>query len=86
MVGKQLGLDKQVVDQQKTAVQYGSGTTKCFKRLAGRLGYKVERVRELGFNSVNELLMNLIAVKAGFPESEVKNYDVVREINTKINP
>jgi asparagine synthase (glutamine-hydrolysing) len=81
-VGKKLGLANELADQAKTAVQYGSGSSKCYRRLArelmDELGLDIDQVRLLGFNSMNELLMNYVGLKAGLAENEIKNVGVIR--------
>lgn len=79
-LGKGLKLDNDILDQPKVAVQYGSGTTQCFRRLAGRLGMDANAVRSYGFRSANEVLMNLVAYRLGFPEGEVRNIEIVQKI------
>jgi asparagine synthase (glutamine-hydrolysing) len=83
-LGKQLGLPTELTDQPKTAVQYGSGSSKCFRRLArellDKLGLDIEGVRALGFNSGNELLMNYVGFKGGLTDAEIKNAGVIRRL------
>lgn len=83
-IGKQLGLPQEILNQQKTAVQYGSGSTKCYRRLAKRLMNELDidqnKVHDLDFRSGNELLMNYFAYKAGFPEKEIKNLEWLRTL------
>jgi asparagine synthase (glutamine-hydrolysing) len=83
-VGKRFGLPIELTEQLKTAVQYGSGSSKCFRRLArellDKLGLDIEGVRAMGFNSGNELLMNFVGFNIGLPEDEIRNIEMIREL------
>ena len=81
-VGEHLGMDKEIFEQPKTAVQYGSGASKCYRRLArvlmNDLDFDIDQIRTMGFQSNNEVLMNYIGLKAGLAESEIKNDGVIK--------
>lgn len=72
-LGKRLKIPAAILSQSKLAIHYGSGATKGFKRLANRLGMDIDQIRSYGFKSANELLLNLLSYKLGFPKVELKN-------------
>ena len=79
-VGKKLNLPNDILNQPKIAVQYGSGASKSFRRISTRLGLNIDLIKEYGFNSGNELMMNLMCYKLGFPENEIKNVEKVKNL------
>jgi asparagine synthase (glutamine-hydrolysing) len=70
-VGSELGIDEGLLNQKKTAVQYGSGTTKCFRRLSSDMGFDRDQVRLYGFSTANQLMLNVICINLGFPKKEI---------------
>ena len=82
-VGKRLGLDNSILCQPKLAVQYGSGASKSFKRIGSRLGFDPEQIRSHGFHSSNELMMNIICHRLGFPKQEIMEPEFVRWMSRK---
>ncbi len=83
MVGRRLKLPQELVKQPKCAVQYGSGTTKCYSRLSKRLinelDIDMDIVRALGFRSGNEFFMNYFGIITGLPQEEIKNSDGIKK-------
>jgi asparagine synthase (glutamine-hydrolysing) len=81
-LGKQIGLDKEILDIPKTAAQYGSGASKSLKRIAAKFGYNKDLAMELGFKTNTEILTNVIFNSLDFP-NELKS-QVLEELVEKI--
>ena len=47
------------------------------------MNMNIDLIRKYGFNSANELLLNLIAYKLGFPEDEFRNLKGLVELISK---
>jgi asparagine synthase (glutamine-hydrolysing) len=90
-IGRLIGLDTRLLTLPKKAVQYGSGTTKAFRRIANEslthFNLDKNKLSESGFRSSNDFFMNLISFQLKFPIFEIKNLDFFRNLlikNSKI--